>query len=176
MKVLFIGDIVGRPGRRALARMLPGLRRELSVDFTIANGENSAGGFGITRETFEEIVAAGVDVVTGGNHTWQAREISTLLDGDLRLLRPANYPAGAPGRGAGVFRPSGARGGAAVGVVNLEGRIFMEPLDSPFRTACTHSARRSTSVFHSLSYHLSRPELTPMCCHLPDAHVMSLGQ
>jgi metallophosphoesterase (TIGR00282 family) len=133
MKVLFIGDIVGRPGRRVLARMLPGLRRELSVDFTIANGENSAGGFGITRETFEEIVAAGVDVVTGGNHTWQAREISTLLDGDLRLLRPANYPAGAPGRGAGVFRPSGARGGAAVGVVNLEGRIFMEPLDSPFR-------------------------------------------
>ena len=133
MKVLFIGDIVGRPGRRALGRLLPGLRRELSVDFTIANGENSAGGFGITRETFEEIVAAGVDVVTGGNHTWQAREISTLLDGDLRLLRPANYPAGAPGRGAGVFRPAGARGGPAVGVVNLEGRIFMEPLDSPFR-------------------------------------------
>ncbi len=155
MKVLFIGDIVGRPGRRALARMLPGLRRELSVDFTIANGENSAGGFGITRETFEEIVAAGVDVVTGGNHTWQAREISTLLDGDLRLLRPANYPAGAPGRGAGVFRPSGARGGAAVGVVNLEGRIFMEPLDSwggismdasPRWWGRTHTCRRPMSA------------------------------
>ena len=133
VKILFIGDIVGKPGRRVLAQMLPALRRELAVDLTIANGENSAGGFGITRETFEEILAAGVDVVTGGNHTWQAREVYTLLDSDLRLLRPANYPPGTPGRGAGVFRPSGGRGGPAVGVLNLEGRIFMEPLESPFR-------------------------------------------
>src|SRR5713226_2360051 len=133
VKLLFIGDIVGKPGRRVLAQLLPGLRREFSVDLAIANGENSAGGFGITRETFEEILAAGVDVVTGGNHTWQAREVFTLLDGDLRLLRPANYPPGTPGRGAGVFRLSGGRGEAAVAVLNLEGRIFMEPLESPFR-------------------------------------------
>ena len=89
MRILFVGDIVGKPGRRILARMLPSLRREHSIDFVIANGENSAGGFGITRETFDEILAAGVDVVTGGNHTWHAREVFALLDSDLRLLRPA---------------------------------------------------------------------------------------
>jgi metallophosphoesterase (TIGR00282 family) len=132
VRILFIGDIVGKPGRRILAQMLPGLRRDLAIDLAIANGENSAGGFGITRETFEDIVAAGVDVVTGGNHTWRAREIFTLLESDLRLLRPANYPAGTPGRGAGVFRPTGGRERTPIAVLNLEGRIFMDPLDSPF--------------------------------------------
>ena len=147
MNLLFIGDIVGKPGRRVLAQMLPGLRREFSVDLTIANGENSAGGFGITRETFEEILAAGVDVVTGGNHTWQARDVAALLDGEARLLRPANYPAGAPGRGGGVFRLSGGAG-PAVAVLNLEGRIFMEPLESPFRVGLeqVEHLRRETQV------------------------------
>ena len=148
MNILFIGDIVGKPGRRVLAQMLPGLRREFSVDLTIANGENSAGGFGITRETFEEILAAGVDVVTGGNHTWKARDVAALLDGELRLLRPANYPAGAPGRGEGVFRLSEGAGGPAVAVLNLEGRIFMEPLESPFRVGLeqVEQLRRETPV------------------------------
>ncbi len=130
MNILFVGDVVGKPGRRIVARELPALRRELAVDFVIANGENSAGGFGITRETFDDLIGAGVDVVTGGNHTWQAREIHTLLESEPRLLRPANYPAGTPGRGAGVFRTSGR--GIPVGVLNLEGRVFMQPLDSPF--------------------------------------------
>ncbi|HYM90364.1 MAG TPA: YmdB family metallophosphoesterase, partial [bacterium] len=148
MNILFIGDIVGKPGRRVLAQMLPGLRREFSVDLAIANGENSAGGFGITRETFEEILAAGVDVVTGGNHTWHAREAVTLLDSDPRLLRPANYPTGTPGRGGGVFHPSGGRSGPAVAVLNLVGRVFMEPLESPFRVGGeqVERLRRETRV------------------------------
>jgi 2',3'-cyclic-nucleotide 2'-phosphodiesterase len=131
MNLLFIGDVVGRPGRRAVAQWLPALRRELEADFVVANGENSAGGFGITPQTFQELTAAGVDVVTGGNHIWHTREAPALLDGEPRLLRPGNYPAGAPGRGAGVFPARGAR----VGVVNLEGRVFMEPLASPFEYA-----------------------------------------
>lgn len=148
MNILFVGDIVGKPGRRVLAQLLPDLRREFSVDLVIANGENSAGGFGITRETFEEILACGVDVVTGGNHTWQAREVLTLLDSDLRLLRPANYPAGTPGRGGGVFHPSKGRSTTRVAVLNLEGRIFMEPLDSPFRVGWdqVELLRRETPV------------------------------
>lgn len=149
MKILFVGDIVGKPGRRILARSLPQLRREHGVDFVIANGENSAGGFGITRETFDEMVACGVDVVTGGNHTWKAREVVPLLDSDPRLLRPANYPAGTPGRGAGVFRPSrGKTGERGVGVLNLQGRVFMEPLESPFRVGWdqVEILRRETPV------------------------------
>ena len=148
VNILFIGDIVGKPGRRILAQMLPDLRREYAVDLVIANGENSAGGFGITRETFEEIVACGVDVVTGGNHTWQAREVLVLLDSDLRLLRPANYPPGTPGRGGGVFRPSKGRSSSGVAVLNLEGRVFMEPLDSPFRVGWeqVELLRRETSL------------------------------
>ena len=149
MKILFVGDIVGKPGRRILARSLPQLRREHGIDLVIANGENSAGGFGITRETFDEMVACGVDVVTGGNHTWKAREVVPLLDSDPRLLRPANYPAGTPGRGAGVFRPSrGKAGGPSVGVLNLQGRVFMEPLESPFRVGWdqVEILRRETPV------------------------------
>ena len=129
MNLLFIGDVVGRPGRRAVTQWLPALRRELRPDLVIANGENSAGGFGVTPETFNDLTGAGVDVVTGGNHIWHTREAPALLDGEPRLLRPANYPAGAPGRGAGVFA---AAGGARVAVLNLEGRAFMQPLLSPF--------------------------------------------
>jgi 2',3'-cyclic-nucleotide 2'-phosphodiesterase len=149
VKILFVGDIVGKPGRRILARSLSQLRREHGIDLVIANGENSAGGFGITRETFDEMVACGVDVVTGGNHTWKAREVVPLLDGDPRLLRPANYPAGTPGRGAGVFRPGrGKTAGPGVGVLNLQGRVFMEPLESPFRVGWeqVEILRRETPV------------------------------
>lgn len=147
MNILFIGDVVGRPGRRIVAQMLPALRREFEADLVIANGENSAGGFGITRETFEELLAAGVDVVTGGNHTWHLRESYALLDSEPRILRPANYPAGTPGRGAGVFRTSG-RTPRAVGVLNLEGRVFMGPLESPFHVGREEAGRlrRDTPV------------------------------
>ncbi|HYM69526.1 MAG TPA: TIGR00282 family metallophosphoesterase [bacterium] len=138
--MLFIGDVVGKPGRRIVAALLPGLRRELGVDLVIANGENSAGGFGITRETFEDLVGAGVDVVTGGNHTWHARESAALLDSDPRLLRPANYPAGTPGRGSAIFRTAGSSS-APVGVLNLEGRVFMQPLLSPFEVGREEAQR-----------------------------------
>lgn len=138
MKVLFVGDVVGRPGRRAVTQWLPALRRELGADFVIANGENSAGGFGVTPETFKDLIDAGADVVTGGNHIWHTREAPTLLDAEPRLLRPGNYPAGAPGRGAAVFA---AAGGARVGVLNLEGRAFMQPLLSPFDYAREEAER-----------------------------------
>ncbi|HLW46252.1 MAG TPA: TIGR00282 family metallophosphoesterase [bacterium] len=137
MNVLFIGDVVGRPGRRAVAQWLPALRREAAADFVVANGENSAGGFGITPATFQDLTAAGVDVVTGGNHIWHTREAPVLLDGEPRLLRPANYPPGAPGRGAGVFTAAGAR----VAVLNLQGRVFMDPLLSPFDYAREEAER-----------------------------------
>lgn len=147
MNILFVGDVVGKPGRRILAQTLPALRREFEVDLVIANGENSAGGFGITQETFDDLIAAGVDVVTGGNHTWHVREAYALLDSDPRILRPANYPPGTPGRGSGVFRA--ARGTApAVGVLNLEGRAFMRPLASPFEVGREEAERlrRETPV------------------------------
>jgi metallophosphoesterase (TIGR00282 family) len=140
VRILFIGDVVGKPGRRVVTELLPLLRRETGADFVIANGENSAGGFGITQETFEELLGAGVDVVTGGNHTWHARDAAVLLDSDPRLLRPANYPAGTPGRGAGVFHTT-AVPSVPVGVLNVEGRIFMQPLLSPFEVAREEAAR-----------------------------------
>lgn len=145
--ILFVGDIVGRPGRRVLARLLPDLRKEVGAHLVIANGENSAGGSGITRETLRDILAAGVDVVTGGNHTWQAKEAYALLDSEPRLLRPANYPHGTPGRGAGVFEAPGAAA-VRVAVLNLEGRVFMQPLRSPFEVGAeeVERLRRETPI------------------------------
>ncbi len=129
MKLLFCGDIVGRPGREALAGHLPRLRGELGIDFVIANGENAAGGFGITEKTAKEIFEAGVDVISGGNHTWDQREAMGLIDRDGRMLRPQNYPQGTPGRGVAVFD---AGRGRKVMVLNVMGRLFMDALDDPF--------------------------------------------
>ncbi len=130
MRVLFIGDIVGKPGRDGLATLLPELVGTHGVDFTIVNGENAAGGLGITEKTAADIFRAGADVITGGNHTWHRRDVIPLLEADERVLRPANYPPGLPGRGHGLFDT---RGGIPVGVVNLQGRIFMQGIDCPFR-------------------------------------------
>ncbi len=129
MRILFCGDIVGRPGRTALADHLPGLRRRLKLDFVIANGENAAGGFGLTEKVCAQIFEAGVDVITGGNHTWDQREILFFIDREKRLLRPENFPAGTPGRGFRVFE---AGRGRKVLVMNVMGRLFMDPLDDPF--------------------------------------------
>lgn len=131
MRILFIGDIVGKPGRETVARMLPGLKEELSPDFVVANGENAAGGIGITKETAIEILQAGVNVVTLGNHVWAKPDIYPYLDEEPRLIKPANYPAG-PGRGWAVY-PTDA--GESIGVINLCGRVFMDHLENPFRTA-----------------------------------------
>ena len=125
MRVLVIGDVVGRPGRRAVRQVLPGLRREYGVDLVIANGENVAGGFGATPDTVEELLEAGVDVLTSGNHVWDNRDILPFLEGEGPLLRPLNYPPGVPGRGCAVVK------GALV--VSLVGRVFVGNFDDPFR-------------------------------------------
>ncbi len=130
MKLLFLGDVVGRSGRKALTAQLPGLIERHGFDFVVVNGENSAGGFGITDATFQEIVRAGADCVTTGNHVWDQREALTLAEREERLLRPANYPAGTPGRGANAFT---ARNGARVLVVNVMGSLFMPALDEPYQ-------------------------------------------
>ena len=128
MKVLMVGDVVGRPGRRALSALLPGLKRELGVEFVVVNGENAAAGFGLTDETADELLSAGATVITGGNHIFDQRDFVGSLDGELPVLRPANYPSTVPGRGM-------LRAGDVV-VINLQGRVFMpDGLDSPFTTA-----------------------------------------
>ena len=135
MNILFIGDIVGQPGRGAVQTLLPGLREKHAVDFVIANGENSAGGSGITPKTAEEIFSAGVDVITSGDHLWDQKEVMTLLADEKRFLRPMNYPAEVPGRGSGVFEVKNSRstGASLVAVLNLQGRTFMQPaLENPF--------------------------------------------
>ena len=125
MRVLAIGDIVGRPGREAVRALLPGLRRDLDIDFVVANGENSAGGRGITSAIVEELLEAGVDVITSGNHIWDQQEIVPHLDSDLPLLRPLNYPPSTPGRGHLIAD--------GIMVVNLIGRVFVGTFDCPFR-------------------------------------------
>ena len=129
MKILFIGDVVGKPGREILRRAVPHLVERHGIDLAIANVENAAGGRGVTREVAEEILAAGIDVMTTGNHVWDKKEALEYIRVQPRLLRPANFPAGAPGRGRYIART---RGGEPAAVVNVMGRIFMNPLDNPF--------------------------------------------
>lgn len=130
MRLLFCGDVMGRAGREAITGRVPVLRRELALDFVVANGENAAHGFGITPAICEEFFVAGVDVITLGNHAWDQREIIPYIETTPRLLRPLNYPPGTPGRGAGVF-PTGR--GRKVLVVQVICRLFMDALDDPFR-------------------------------------------
>jgi metallophosphoesterase (TIGR00282 family) len=129
MNLLFIGDIVGRPGRELVQKGLPGLVEHFDIDLTIANAENSAAGFGITRDIGDTLLEWGVDVMTSGNHIWDKKEALEYIDTEPRLLRPANYPAGVPGRGSYLAQT---RDGRAVGVINVMGRVFMTPIDDPF--------------------------------------------
>ncbi len=129
--VLFIGDIIGRPGRNVLRHFLPGLRARYKPAFVLANGENAAGGAGITAEIGKDLLAE-VDVLTGGNHIWDKKEAVPFLEKETRLLRPANYPAGNPGRGSTVVSDGD---GHKLGVLSLQGRVFMEAIDDPFRVA-----------------------------------------
>jgi len=129
MRILFIGDVIGKPGRDVLAAELPGLRERLSIEFVIANGENAAGGFGITRNVANDLFATGVDVLTSGNHWLDQREILTFIGSEEHILRPVNYPKGTPGRGANLYQT---RNGARVLVINAMGRVHMDPLDDPF--------------------------------------------
>jgi metallophosphoesterase (TIGR00282 family) len=129
VRILFIGDIVGRPGRDLIKQGLPALVDHHGVDFVIANAENAAAGFGITREIGEQLLDAGIDVMTSGNHIWDKREALDYIGIEPRLLRPANYPAGAPGNGRYLGRT---QSGVSVGVVNVMGRVFMLNIDDPF--------------------------------------------
>lgn len=132
MNILFIGDIIGRTGRRAVETRLHHLVDAHNVDLVIANGENAAAGFGLTINIAAELYDMGIDVITSGNHIWDKREIYDYLDREPRLLRPGNYPPGLPGCGSGVYSTAA---GLKVGVLNLEGRVFMNNLDCPFRAA-----------------------------------------
>src|SRR6266567_1249405 len=129
MRVLFIGDIVGRSGRAILLERLPRLIAEWRLDFVAVNGENAAGGFGITEAIYQEFVDAGADVISGGNHSWDQKEALVFIERAPKLLRPINFPPGTPGRGVALIE---AKNGARVLVVNAMGRIFMDPLDDPF--------------------------------------------
>ena len=132
MKILFMGDVTGAPGRKAIEVLLPGLKKKEDIDFVIANGENAAGGSGITPKILKEMLGYGVDVVTSGDHIWKRKEILEVMDDEKRLVRPANYPEGAPGNGYCVI-PCKEKG--TVGVINLVGRVFMQAVDCPFKKA-----------------------------------------
>ncbi|MCK4859163.1 MAG: TIGR00282 family metallophosphoesterase [Candidatus Omnitrophica bacterium] len=131
MKILAIGDIVGKPGREAVKSLLPKLKQKHSLDLVIANGENVAGGSGITPKLAEELFNAGIDIITSGDHIWKRKEVISFLETEKRLLRPANYPQQAPGGGSIVIEKNGIK----VGVINLAGRIFMEGIRCPFKVA-----------------------------------------
>ncbi len=146
VRILFVSDVVGKPGRRILKERLPGLLTDFQVDFCVVNAENAAGGLGLTAEVAEEFFGLGVHVLTSGNHIWNKREIFDLIPHEPRILRPANYPSGAPGRGAEIFETSSR---IRVGVLNLMGRVFIPfSLDCPFRIASEHldRLRQETAV------------------------------
>ena len=154
MRFLFLGDVVGRSGRRVVQEWLPKLRQRWQLDFVVVNGENAAGGFGITEAIFQDLRDAGADVVTLGNHAFDQKETLVYIERHDRLIRPLNYPKGTPGRGAGLFE---AKNGAQILVMNAMGRVFMAELDCPFRavdrelTACPlgHGADAVFIDFHA---------------------------
>lgn len=131
MNILVIADIVGRPGRRAIKGLLPGLQKEKNIDFVIANAENAAGGRGLTRQVMNELLGSGIDVLTMGNHVWDNKEIYSFVDDEFRLVRPVNFPPYCPGQGYHIYT-----GGInkKIAVINAMGRVFLSPLDCPFRT------------------------------------------
>jgi len=138
VKILFIGDVVGAPGRKAVAQLVPKLRAEHGVHFVIANGENSAGGAGITPATANELFSAGVDAITSGDHLWDQKEVMSLLENEPRFLRPRNYPEGTPGHGSAVLEREGL---PPLAVMNLQGRVFMADLENPFAFGLAEVAR-----------------------------------
>ncbi len=135
LNILFIGDVNGKPGRAAVKALLPGIRRDKQIDFVIANGENAAGGFGITAKTFDELVSMGIDVITTGNHIWDKKEIYTLIPVQPKLLRPANMAEENPGRGYNIYECEKNGKIHRIGVINLTGRVYLPPSDDPFRKA-----------------------------------------
>ncbi len=132
MNILFIGDVVGNPGREAIKRLLPKIKQREEIDFTVVNSENAAGGAGLTPDIARDLLDMGADVLTNGDHIWDRKEILEAIDKEQRILRPLNYPEGAPGSGSVVMH---SKTGAKVGVMNLVGRVFMKAVDCPFKAA-----------------------------------------
>jgi metallophosphoesterase (TIGR00282 family) len=145
MKILFIGDIVGKPGREAVRTLLPKLRKKRKIDLAVANAENAAGGSGLTPQLAAELFSYGLDLLTSGDHIWKRKEILQIIDKEDRILRPENYPQPAPGRGYHIVK---ARNKTPVGVINLAGRVFMSSLDCPFKCArrAVEQIRKETPV------------------------------
>ena len=152
MRILFLGDVVGRSGRVGVLETLPKLRERYRADFVVVNGENSAGGFGISEAILNELLDAGADVVTTGNHIWDQREALVFIERHDRLLRPINYPPGTPGKGAGLFK---AANGADVLVINAQGRVFMPDLDDPFSALDARVGAQVGATWKSTSRTLS---------------------
>ncbi|MEW6082064.1 MAG: TIGR00282 family metallophosphoesterase [Bacillota bacterium] len=152
MRILAVGDVIGRPGRSFLRRHLDALMQNEGIDFVVANGENASGGVGITREVCQELLSMGVDVITSGNHIWDKKEVFQFIDEEPRLLRPANYPGEPPGSGSGVFT---ARTGQQVGVMNASGRVFTGiHFACPFRWAAGEARRlRQVTPIVLLDFH-----------------------
>ena len=151
MKLLFIADIVGQPGRQAVKELVPVLRRRHGVDLVVANGENAAGGSGITVKTAEEIFSSGVDIMTSGDHLWDQKEIADLLANERRFVRPLNYPPGTPGQGSAIFQ---AENRGPVAILNLQGRTFMPPLENPFHCGLMEIERlRKTTKLIFVDFH-----------------------
>jgi metallophosphoesterase (TIGR00282 family) len=143
VKLLFVADIVGQPGRRAVKEIVPRLRQQVTLDVVIANGENAAGGSGITPATAQEILSCGVDIITSGDHLWDQKEVIELLEKEPRFLRPLNYPPGTPGRGSTLVKQEGH---PPLAVLNLQGRTFMPPLENPFHFAQAEVERLRAST------------------------------
>ena len=153
MLLLFIGDIVGKPGRKAVRYFLPRLRQSRGIDFVVANGENMAGGSGITPATASEVFEAGVDVMTSGDHLWDQREVESLLHSESRLVRPYNYPEGTPGQGVVVRQKDNL---PPVGVLNLQGQTFMKPIENPFFAATVEKSTTEPLFFFKLSKNIRK--------------------
>jgi metallophosphoesterase (TIGR00282 family) len=172
MRLLFIGDIVGQPGRRAVTELVPRLREQHRLDLVVANGENSAGGSGITVRTAEEIFSGGVDIITSGDHLWDQKEVVQLLEHEPRFVRPLNYPPGVPGQGSTLFESEGL---PPVGILNVQGRTFMPPLDSPFQSALAEVERlgRSTRIIF-VDFHAEATSEKAALARLLDGRVSAL--
>jgi metallophosphoesterase (TIGR00282 family) len=172
VKLLFVGDIVGQPGRRAVRELIPTLRKRHSIDLVIANGENSAGGSGITPKTAEEIFAGGVDAITSGDHLWDQKEVAELLDKEPRFVRPLNYPPGTAGQGALIIRANGL---PPVAVMNLQGRTFMPPLENPFHCAMAAMQHLSqTTKIILVDFHAEATSEKIAMGRMLDGHVSAL--
>jgi|SRR5215217_965072 len=174
MKILFIGDIFGKPGREIVRRALPALVEQHGLDVVIANGENSAAGFGITGDIADVLFGYGIDVMTSGNHIWDKKEVLDYIPRQARLLRPANFPAGVPGRGSYLGRT---RTGEPIGVVNVMGRVFMTPLDDPFAVVLKEieTLRAKTRVIIVDFHAEATSEKVAMAWHLDGRATAVLG-